>query len=59
MSQRSSVLASGATLHQAEAAYLDAHPLDHDDDVEVEHGTSSFRELDPSNVNWFYTGSNT
>lgn len=36
------VLESGASLLQAAEAYLDSHPLDHDDDVEAERGVHVF-----------------
>ncbi len=40
------VLSTGATLIQAAEAYYDTHPLDHDNDVEVELGGHVFDEDD-------------
>lgn len=51
MPQRHNVLSCGASLLQAAEAYFDTHPLDHDDDIEAEHGVHAFESYDDSNVN--------
>ena len=56
MYQNTCVLEAGASLDQATAAYLDQHPLDHDDDIAAEHGVASFRYTeDNSPINYFST----
>lgn len=40
------ILETGASLIQARDAYQEVHPLDHEDDVEAEHGTVAFVQED-------------
>ena len=42
MPKAQSVLICGASLGQMADAYFDDHPLDHDDDIEAEHGVHAF-----------------
>lgn len=52
MSKNQSVLSCGASLDRAVAAYFDGHPLDHDDDIQAEHGAHAFDfGYDDSNIN--------
>jgi hypothetical protein len=51
MPKQSNVLVCGADIYQAIHAYLDGHPLDHDDDVEAERGMHAFEENEEGLVN--------
>lgn len=51
MYQNTCALEAGASLDQACAAYLEEHPLDHDDDSTVERCTVAFRDPDQATLN--------
>ena len=45
MIKTTSALEHGAHLDEAKLAYLDCHPLDHDDDIAVEREAAVFDDL--------------